>query len=62
MTSLYRATWNTLKYADVNESLNIFENIALVYLRRKLFDSAFYFLQKSFDQVKPGINESGLSA
>jgi CHAT domain-containing protein len=52
--------YKALKYADASEALNVYENIANIYVERKLFDSAFYFFQKGFDQIKPGIDESGV--
>lgn len=55
--SYYR---QALTFADSTEALNIYENMANVYIVEKNFDSAFYFFQKSFDQIKPGINELDL--
>lgn len=49
-----------LEYAGPGESLNIFDNIANVYVAKKQFDSAFYFFQKAFDQIRPGGNERDL--
>jgi CHAT domain-containing protein len=49
-----------LDYSDSNESISIFTNIGNVYVKRKLFDSAFYYYQKAFDQVHPGMDENGL--
>ncbi|MFI5187424.1 MAG: CHAT domain-containing protein [Chitinophagales bacterium] len=49
-----------LKYANATESLNIMANIANVYVQKKQFDSAYYFFQRAFDQIKPGINEKDL--
>jgi CHAT domain-containing protein len=49
-----------LKYADINESINIFDNIANVYVETKNYDSAFVFFQKAFDLIKPGLNEREL--
>jgi len=51
-----------LQYAGPTESLNINYNIAEVYAFLKKYDSAFYFFQKAFDQIKPGINEEDLLA
>jgi CHAT domain-containing protein len=42
------------------ESLNVFEDIATAYVRKKSFDSAFLYFGKAFDQIKPGIEESGI--
>jgi hypothetical protein len=49
-----------LKYANARESISIYANIGNVYTGLKLFDSAFYFYQKAFDQIRPGLNENGL--
>ena len=42
-------------------SLNILANIASVYVMDKLYDSAFRYFQLSFNEIKPGINETYLS-
>jgi CHAT domain-containing protein len=52
--------WKALRYADAIQSLNITANIANVYVQKKMFDSAYYFFQKAFDQIKPGLNEKDL--
>jgi len=49
-----------LHYADAPEALNIYDNIANVYVSKRMFDSAFYFFQKAFDQLKPGMNDRDL--
>lgn len=46
-----------LHYAGDIEALNIFDNIANVYASNNQFDSAHYYFQKSFDQIKRGMNE-----
>lgn len=43
---------------DEMEVLNIYANIANVYVRQKKFDSAFIYFQRAFDQVKPGADET----
>jgi CHAT domain-containing protein len=43
---------------DKMEVLNIYANIANVYVRQKKFDSAFIYFQRAFDQVKPGVDET----
>src|SRR4030095_701466 len=42
------------------QSLNIFANIANAFVQRRLYDSANFYFQKAFDQVKPGINEDDI--
>jgi len=39
------------------EALNIYANIANAMVRLGRFDSAFYYFQRSFDQIKPGGRE-----
>ena len=55
--SLYRKVAN----ASVSDSFYILGNIANVYVKMKLFDSAFYIFQKAFDKIKPGIDEKDLA-
>ena len=45
---------------DAFESLNELANIANVYVRRGQHDSAKYYFQLAFDQIRPGLNESAL--
>jgi CHAT domain-containing protein len=45
---------------DLFESLNIYDNIANIYAKRKAYDSAFYFYQQAFDQIRVGVDEAGL--
>ena len=49
-----------LSYYDARQSLSTLTNMGNVYVKKHLFDSAFYFYQKAFDQIYPGLNESGL--
>ncbi len=49
--------FQALYYSNSVISVNLFTNIANVYVRRNLFDSAFYYFQKAFDQIRPGMNE-----
>ena len=49
--------FKALFYADTKEALSIYTNIGNVYVKRHLFDSAFYYFQKAFDQIMPGMNE-----
>jgi len=50
-----------LSNASVSDSFYIWGNVANVYVRMGLFDSAFYFFQKAFDRIKKGMNENDLS-
>jgi CHAT domain-containing protein len=52
--------FKALKYADTNEALNIYDNIANIYAKEKKYDSSFYYFQKAFDQLRPGITEKDL--
>lgn len=51
---------SALHYANSAEALNIYGNFANVYVSKRMPDSAFYFFQKAFDQLKPGIDEEYL--
>jgi len=42
------------------ESLNELANIANVYAHKGFHDSAMYYFQRAFDQIRPGLNESTL--
>ena len=48
-------------FADKGERLSIFDNIANVYTARNKFDSSYYFFQRGFDEIAPGINENDLA-
>ena len=41
-------------------TLGILGNIANVFIKKGLYDSAWNYFQLAFDQVRPGMNESGL--
>ncbi|MGZ5192077.1 MAG: tetratricopeptide repeat protein, partial [Flavisolibacter sp.] len=43
---------------DAFENLSIMANIANVYVRKGLYDSAFHYFDHALNQIKPGINES----
>ena len=45
---------------DIAESLSIFTDIADVYVYYGRYDSAFAYFQLAFDQIRQGINETGL--
>jgi CHAT domain-containing protein len=45
---------------DSAQSLDAFDGMAMVYLRRKMYDSCFTYLQLAFDQIKPGTSENDL--
>lgn len=42
------------------ENLGILANIANVYVRKNLYDSAFHFFELALSQIEPGMNESGI--
>jgi CHAT domain-containing protein len=48
------------KIKDANESLDIFADIANVYVQKGLYDPAFWYFQLAFDQIKPGTNETDI--
>ncbi len=50
----------SLNSADLSESLDLFRLIANVCLRKGQYDSAYYYFQRAFDQMSPGINETGV--
>jgi CHAT domain-containing protein len=52
--------FRALPFANAQEAISILNNIGNVYVKRNLYDSAFYFYQQSFDRIDSGINESGL--
>ena len=45
---------------DASESLDIFASIADIYTKRGRYDLSHHYFQLAFDQVKPGINETGI--
>ena len=45
---------------DAFETLNLFDNIAIIYVQKGKFDSAFYFFQSAFDQINNGLTEENL--
>lgn len=53
---------NDESYREVQriESLNILTNIANVHVLNGNFDSAYHYYQLAFDQISPGMNETGL--
>ncbi len=48
------------KMKDAMESLDILADIANVYIQKGLYDSAFWYFQLAFDQIKPGTNETDI--
>ena len=52
--------FKSLKFADTNEALNIYDNIANIYKKERKYDSAFFYFQRAFDQLRPGITEKDL--
>jgi CHAT domain-containing protein len=45
---------------DSIESLSVLTHMANAYVSKKEFSSAFKYFQLAFDQIKPGMNESGI--
>ncbi len=45
---------------DAFENLNLFSNIANVYVRKGLYDSAFHYFKLALNQIKEGLNESAI--
>ncbi len=58
--ALHHARYKVVSNAAVSDSFYILGDIANVYVRLKLFDSAFYFFQTAFDKIRPGMHESDL--
>jgi len=48
--------------ASVSDSFYILGNMASVFVKMKLFDSAFHIFQKAFDKIRPGIDEKDLAS
>ena len=46
--------------ANVFVSLNAFSNIGNIYASKGLYDYAFIYFQRAFDQMRPGMNERAL--
>jgi CHAT domain-containing protein len=49
-----------LVMSDIIESLNIYTNIAELFLARNQFDTAFHYYKLAFSQIMPGLTEDGL--
>ncbi|MFC0772274.1 CHAT domain-containing protein [Terrimonas alba] len=56
----YATTDKAWYMEDVFESADIFTNIAKVYIKKSLYDSAFKYFQHAFDQIKPGLHERSI--
>ena len=56
----YATTDKAWYMEDVFESADIFTNIAKVYVKKGLYDSAFKYFQHAFDQIKPGLKEESI--
>ncbi|MFM9909722.1 MAG: CHAT domain-containing protein, partial [Chitinophagaceae bacterium] len=52
--------YQALQYATSQDSSNTLGNIANVFVEKGIFESAFYYFQKAFDQIRPGITEAEL--
>ena len=50
----------SLTVLDSMESLNILNYMADVHVQLGNYDSAFYFFQLAFNQIQPGMNETGI--
>ena len=50
----------TLNSADIAESLDLFRLIANVFTKKGQYNSAYYYFQRAFDQIRPGIDENGI--
>jgi hypothetical protein len=48
------------KNKDAIESLDLFADIANIYVQKGLYDSAFWYFQLAFDQIEPETNESDI--
>jgi tetratricopeptide (TPR) repeat protein len=57
---LYKDNGKFGPHTDALETLNVFGNIANVYVRKTLYDSAFKYFQLAFNQLKTGIDETDL--
>jgi CHAT domain-containing protein len=58
--ALAQARNKVLANAMASDSFYILGNIANVHARMNSFDSAYYFFQKAFDKIRPGIDENDL--
>jgi len=61
----YRSAIPYARMADsaknsIGESMLVFNSIGKVFVEKKMYDSAFTYFQKSFDEIHPGINENDL--
>ncbi|HMH34907.1 MAG TPA: CHAT domain-containing protein, partial [Puia sp.] len=52
--------FQALQYVTASDSFPILGNIANIYVRKKSFDSAFYYFHRAFSSIKPGMDETGL--
>ena len=59
--ALSHSVYRKIANASVSDSFSILGNIAQVFVKMKLFDSASHLFQKAFDKFKPGINEKDLA-
>ena len=50
-----------LSTAEALENLNLLTNIGDAYVQFGEYDSAFHYFQLAYDQLRPGIDETGLS-
>jgi CHAT domain-containing protein len=57
----YKNTNAELAKTDIIESLNIYTNMANVFVQKGLFDSAFIYFHLAFDQLGPGTDEEKIA-
>lgn len=59
--ALYYINRNKLeKSTEAIESVDILNNIANIYVRKQLYDSAFYYFRLAFRQIRTGADETSL--
>jgi CHAT domain-containing protein len=59
--ALSHSVYRKIANASVSDSFSILGNMAQVFVKMKLFDSASHLFQKAFDKFKPRINEKDLA-
>lgn len=58
--ALFTSSSKRLQEANRMEALNLFTNIANIYVQYKLYDSAFRYYRLAFDQINPGLQEKSV--
>jgi CHAT domain-containing protein len=54
-------SFRTGNESDAIESIPVYVNIAILFAKENLYDSAFKYFQSAFDKIKPGLTEQDLS-